>query len=91
LLIDVAEDYAAVLAELKRYRDATRLLGAAASARKRNGTPRDAAYRNELDDPISRIQQSVSQGEWKREYDSGLATAIEDVLIGVYCADLENQ
>ena len=86
LMISVAEDYAAVLAELDEPVLAARLLGAADATRSRNEWPRPAAQQAEIAEPLSKGAASLGAEHWQIAYDEGTRMVLEDALRGVAAA-----
>jgi predicted ATPase/class 3 adenylate cyclase len=79
-LVTVAEDYAAVLAELGQHQQAIRLLGAADAMRERNATPRPPSQEAEIADPLSKAKIAFGADPWQREYRHGLNLTVADAL-----------
>jgi hypothetical protein len=80
MLMVLAEDYAALLAQLGAHEAATRLLGAADATRERNGTPRDGAQEREVNEPFEEVRTAMGDERWNREYEAGRNTPVEDAL-----------
>jgi hypothetical protein len=80
MTIVLAEDYAAVLAEVGQPVSTARLIGAAEAARERTRLPRPAYQEAELRDAISRARSAIASAEWEGAYARGHAETIEDVL-----------
>lgn len=80
LLTEFVEDYAAVLADLREYESAARLLGAADEMRERDGTFRDPFREAEIQEPVAKAQATASAGAWDREYRRGHHISVEDAL-----------
>ena len=85
-MISVAEDYAAVLAELDEPVLAARLLGAADATRTRNEWPRSAAQQAEIAEPLSKGAASLGAERWQIAYDEGTRMVLEDALRAVAAA-----
>ena len=79
-LTALAEDYAAILAELGDHKLAVRLLGAADARRERLETPREAWQQTEIAEPIAKARAALSTQEWNDAYQTGRNTTIEDAL-----------
>ncbi len=79
-LVLLAEDYAAVLAELGDHGRAARLLGAAEERRERTRTPRSAPQEDEIEEPLDKARAALPAATWEREYLVGRATTVEDAL-----------
>jgi predicted ATPase/class 3 adenylate cyclase len=78
-LISIAEDYAAVLADLGEHDHAVRLLGATDAMRERNGITRDP-LETENDEAFARARAAMPTDAWDREYQRGSHTSVEDAL-----------
>jgi hypothetical protein len=78
--IETAEIYAPVLIELGRPRPAAVLVGAADAARGRNAFPRHPLAQAELDQPVARARDELSENEWEAAYDEGTRMPVEDAL-----------
>jgi hypothetical protein len=85
-MICVAEDYAAVLAELDEPVLAARLLGAADATRTRNQWPRAAAQQAEIEAPLSKAASSLGDERWQAAYEDGSHVVLEDALRDVAAA-----
>jgi tetratricopeptide (TPR) repeat protein len=85
-LVTVAEDYAAVLAELGEHRQAVRLLGAAEAMRERNANPRSPAQEAEIGEPLAKARAELSLHDWGLAYQAGYAMTIEAALTGARTA-----
>ena len=79
-LIVLAEDYAAVVAELGDHRRAARLLGASDALRDRLQHPRVAWQEEEIGAAIAKARTALPDEEWAAAYQSGLTTPVENVL-----------
>ena len=79
-LMNFAEDYAAILADLDDPRPAVRLLGAADAARERFLASRDLLQQAELDGPIAKTHAALPVDEWDDLYTAGRLTTVEDAL-----------
>ena len=88
MLVVLAEDYAAVLAELGQHQRAVRLLGAAEAMRQRLGTPRPATQQADLVEPIAKTHAALTDQEWQAAYRSGSDTTVEDALTEAHAATL---
>jgi tetratricopeptide (TPR) repeat protein len=86
-LTALAEDYAAILAELGDHKLAVRLLGAADARRERLETPREAWQQTEIAEPIAKARAALSTQEWNDAYQTGRNTTIEDALTQAHGAD----
>jgi hypothetical protein len=78
-LIPVAEDYAAVLADLGEHELTVRLLGATDAMRERNGITRDPLD-TDNDEAFARARAAMPTDAWDREYQRGSHTSVEDAL-----------
>jgi len=85
-LVTVAEDYAAVLAELGQHQQAVRLLGAAEAMRERNANPRLPAQEAEIGTPFAQARAQLPLPAWNHEYQAGSTMTIEDALTGAQTA-----
>jgi hypothetical protein len=79
-LTALAEDYAAILAELGDYRSAARLLGAADSMRQRLGSPRHPVQAAEIAGPLATARDGLLEQEWRSAYEAGCGSTIEVAL-----------
>lgn len=79
-LVEVAEDYAAALAEMGHDRVCARLIGAADAMRERNGTPRPAPQEAEIAGPLTRVRTALGPDTWQREYQHGRNVTVESAL-----------
>jgi hypothetical protein len=79
-LTALAEDYAAILAELGDHSSAVRLLGAADAMRERLGSPRHHVQAAEIADPIAKTRDGLSEPTWNQAYQAGRASTIEAAL-----------
>jgi tetratricopeptide (TPR) repeat protein len=79
-LVTVAEDYAAVLAEIGEHRQAVRLLGAAEAMRERNASPRSPAQDAEIGAPLALARAGLPPHVWDHEYQAGYTMTVEDAL-----------
>lgn len=86
-LMTVAEDYAAVLAELGRYRLAARLLGASDAMYERTSETRDPRQQTEIADALAKARRAMSPQEWNDAYDAGRSASIDDALMEAHAAD----
>jgi predicted ATPase/class 3 adenylate cyclase len=77
----LAEDYAAIVAELGDHRRAARLLAAADVLRDRLQSPRPAWQEEEIGAAIDKARAALSAPEWAAAYQSGLNTPVENVLV----------
>lgn len=80
-LVTVAEDFAAILAEVHYYEAAARLLGAAEAMRERYGVPRPPTQEAEITDPLTMARAALAPDAWHREYQYGRNLTVEDALI----------
>jgi tetratricopeptide (TPR) repeat protein len=83
-LILLAEDYAALLAELGSHERAIRLLGAADARRDKIASPRSAAQQAEIAEPLSTALRALSKDAWGREHLTGRTMSLEDALQQAY-------
>lgn len=85
-LMYIAEDYAAILAEVGQSRSAATLLGAADALHERSGVLRPAMQQQEIDGSIAKARTDLSPQEWDEAYQAGRNAPIEDVLDRVHSA-----
>ena len=90
LLVVLAEDYAAVLADLGDHLTAVRLLGAADAMRERLATPRPPAHQAEIAGPISKTRVALSDEEWEAAHKQGRDTTVETALLDAHAASTPN-
>jgi predicted ATPase/class 3 adenylate cyclase len=83
-MITVAEDHAAILAELHEPRMAARLLGAADAQRDKLGMPRHRTQEDAIAEPIAKARRELTAVEWDDACEAGRVTPIEKVLIEAY-------
>ena len=87
-LLFMAEDYAAILAELGDHRPAVKLLGAAEAMRQRLGFPPAPRWQQEeIAAPIAKAKAALSAQEWNRAYQAGRLVTVEDALTEAHEAD----
>ena len=79
-LIVLAEDYAAILAEVGEHRSAVRLLGAADAMRQRLGSPRHKMQAAEIAGPVAKTRDGLPELTWDRAYETGRGSTIEAAL-----------
>ncbi|WP_426566214.1 BTAD domain-containing putative transcriptional regulator [Angustibacter sp. McL0619] len=84
LLIVLAEDYAALLAELGDHAGAVRLLGAADALRSRVQMPRLPQQEEEIRQPFAMARAALSGVDWDAAYAAGLRLGIETALGEAY-------
>jgi tetratricopeptide (TPR) repeat protein len=84
LLIILAEDYAALLAELGDYPEAVRLLGAADALRDRIEMPRLPQQQEEIGRPFDNARGAMSLLEWEHAHSTGRSMGIEQALTVAY-------
>jgi hypothetical protein len=76
----LAEDYAAILAELGDHSSAVRLLAAADLIHERSGIPRSRAQQAEIAGPLAKAHAAMPGQEWDTAYQQGRNTPLEDLL-----------
>jgi tetratricopeptide (TPR) repeat protein len=86
MLVVVAEDYGAVLAELGNHPGAARLLGAADAMRQRIGNPRAATQENEIREAFAKARAALDADTWENHYQAGHNTTVEDALNEAHAA-----
>ncbi|CAN5658602.1 hypothetical protein BH10ACT10_BH10ACT10_01510 [soil metagenome] len=79
-LTALAEDYAAILAEVGDHLAAVRLLGAADTMRLRLGSPRHHVQAAEIAGPIAETRDGLSAPAWDQAYEAGRALTIQGAL-----------
>jgi tetratricopeptide (TPR) repeat protein len=79
-LTALAEDYAAILAEVGDYRSAVRLLGAADTMRQRLGSPRHQVQAAEIAGPVAKTRAGLPGQTWRQAYEAGCGSSIEAAL-----------
>jgi tetratricopeptide (TPR) repeat protein len=84
LLVILAEDYAALLAELGEFPRAVQLLGAADALRDRIEMPRLPQQQEEISQPLSSARAAMSMLNWEHANSTGRSMAIEDALSEAY-------
>jgi predicted ATPase/class 3 adenylate cyclase len=80
LLVVVAEDYAAVLAELGHHIAATRLLASVDAMRERSGSPRLPSQQRLIAEPFAESRAALDAQTWAKEYRLGRDTTVEEAL-----------
>jgi predicted ATPase/class 3 adenylate cyclase len=80
-LITLAEDYAAVVAELGSYQCAARLLGSADTLRMRLSAAREPMQTEAISDAIERARNGLSPQEWEVAYGAGRELPVEEALL----------
>jgi predicted ATPase/class 3 adenylate cyclase len=86
-LISIAEDYAAVLADLGDHEHAARLLGATDAMREQNGITRDPLD-TVNDEASAKARAAMPTDAWTREYQRGSHTTVEDALAQAQAANV---
>jgi tetratricopeptide (TPR) repeat protein len=76
----LAQDYAAILADLGDHHRAVRLLGAADAMHQRLGIPGDPTQQGLLADPIAKTHGAMTSEDWDAAYQAGRNTTVEDIL-----------
>jgi predicted ATPase/class 3 adenylate cyclase len=79
ILLVLAEDYGAVLAEVGDHDVAATLLGAADMARERDGAPREPPQQAQIEAPYA-LARSKLAGDWDRHYEAGRHMSLEEAL-----------
>ena len=79
-LAALAEDFAAILAEVGDHVSAVRLLGAADTLRERVGYPRHHLQAAEIAGSIDLTRAALSGDAWDRAYQSGRGSTMEEAL-----------
>jgi predicted ATPase/class 3 adenylate cyclase len=83
-LVDLAEDYAAILADLGDHHRAVRLFGAADATRERLAIVRPASLQAETADSFTKTHAALTPEEWNAAYQGGRSSTIEDALTQVH-------
>jgi hypothetical protein len=86
MLMVLAEDYAALLAQIGSHRRATRLLGAVDAMRERSGVHRDPAQEQEVSEPFGAARAALGDQAWKGEYGAGSKHTVEEALVEAHAA-----
>jgi hypothetical protein len=84
LQVTLAEDYAALLAELGELPRAVRLLGAADALRDRIEMPRLPQQEEEISQPFDYARAEMSLLDWELAHSTGWGMGIEDALTEAY-------
>jgi predicted ATPase/class 3 adenylate cyclase len=79
ILLVLAEDYGAVMAELGHHDLAATLLGAADMARERDGAPREPPQQAQIEAPYALARSNLADA-WDRHYEVGRRMSIEEAL-----------
>jgi len=79
-LTALAEDYAAILAEVGDHASAVRLLGAADCMRERLGSPRHPMQAAEIAGPMAKAREALDEQAWEAAYRQGRGSTLEDAL-----------
>jgi predicted ATPase/class 3 adenylate cyclase len=79
-LIAVAEDYAALLADVGAHPSVPRLIGAADATRTRRGEPRPPAQQREIRQALANAQAAMPTQTWDHEYVIGHGMTVVAVL-----------
>jgi tetratricopeptide (TPR) repeat protein len=85
----LAEDYAALLADLGSYEAAARLIGAADAFRERSGVPRDRDQEAEYRGAFANSREALPPDTWDCEYDRGSAMSVEAAVLEALAARQE--
>jgi hypothetical protein len=86
MLLDIAEQYAAILADLGDHPTAVRLLGTADAMRERQATPRLPTDQAEIDEQTAKTHAALPDQEWEAAYQAGRNTTAEHALTEVHAA-----
>jgi tetratricopeptide (TPR) repeat protein len=90
-LTALAEDYAAILAEVGDYPSAVRLLGAADTMRQRLGSPRHQMQAAEIAGPIAKTRDGLPEQTWSQAYQAGRESTIEAALREASAVEVPDQ
>lgn len=85
-LVVLAEDYAAVLAELGDHHRAVRLLGAADAMRERLRFPRESMQQTDIAQPLNKTKAALTPQMWDDAYQAGRNLTVEDALTEAHAA-----
>jgi tetratricopeptide (TPR) repeat protein len=77
----LAEDYAALLADLGSHEAVASLIGAADAFRERSGVPRDRDQEAEYREAFANARKALPPDIWNHEYRKGHAMTVEDAVI----------
>jgi predicted ATPase/class 3 adenylate cyclase len=80
LLTNVAEDYAALIAEVGEHEPVARLLGSADAWRERYGAPRRLTKRRQIENAIGAARAAMGAETWDREYQRGHRMTLYEAL-----------
>ena len=80
-MITLAEDYASVLSDLGRFREAVLLYGSADAARVELHRPVDALQEAELAGPMAATRKGLAEDAWAAAYTEGGRTRIDQALL----------
>jgi hypothetical protein len=86
-VVILAEDYGALLADLKEFQQAARLLGAADAARERRGTPRSPRRQTDIEGAFSTARRVLGPEVWLHEYRLGCNETVEEALTHAESSD----
>jgi tetratricopeptide (TPR) repeat protein len=86
MLVAIAEEYAAVLADLGDHLAAARLLGAADAMRERLGTPRLPIAQADFAEQVAKTHAALTDHEWEDAYQAGRNTTVEDALTSAHAS-----
>lgn len=87
ILLVVAEDYGAAMAELGHHQTAAQLLGAADAARERNGAPREPPQQAQIEEPFALARAALAAETWDHHYHLGHNMTVEDALSFLHTED----
>lgn len=80
LTMALAEDYAAVLADIGDFHGAGRLLGAADAMRARLTAPRDRRQELGIAGTVAKARGALGETEWEAVYQAGMTVTVEEAL-----------
>jgi predicted ATPase/class 3 adenylate cyclase len=86
ILLVLAEDYGAVMAEVGDHDVAATLLGAADMARERDGAPREPPQQAQIEAPYA-LARSELAGDWDRHYEAGRRMSLEEAVSSLPTSD----
>jgi hypothetical protein len=83
----LADDYAALLADLGHNAAAARVIGAADARREQDRSRRDTAHEAQLVQAFTNAREALPADVWDREYQIGAAMTVEDALTAAHAAE----
>jgi hypothetical protein len=80
----LAEDYAALLADVGSHNAAARLIGAADAWREQRGDPLDCEAEADYRAAVAKARKALSPESSNREYQKGHTMTLKDTLVGAH-------